>query len=44
MQKSNLIKRLYRITKDHDKLIKKNKKKFGSESAVIRNRIETLKD
>ena len=28
MQKSNLIKRLYRITKDHDKLVKKNKKKF----------------
>ena len=39
---TKLIKRTYRITKDHDKKVKKNKKKFGSESSVVRNAIEKL--
>jgi hypothetical protein len=42
MQKSTLIKRTYRITKDHDKLVKKTAKK-KSESEVVRNLIDTLK-
>lgn len=37
-----LIKRTYRITKDHDKAIKKNKKKYGSESGVVRSAVENL--
>ena len=38
--KKELIKRTYRITKEHDKKVKKQKKK--SESEVIRNLIDTL--
>jgi hypothetical protein len=36
MKTSQLIKRTYRITKEDDKLVKKNIKKFGGESAYIR--------
>jgi len=39
--KKQLIKRTYRITKDHDKKVKKQAKK-KSESEVIRNLIDTL--
>ena len=40
MKTSNLIKRTYRITKEQDKAVKKNKKKFGGESEYIRQLIE----
>lgn len=39
MKKQQLIKRTYRITKDHDKTVKKNKKIFGGESEYIRTLI-----
>ena len=39
MKTSNLIKRTYRITKEQDKAVKKNVKKFGSESEYIRRLI-----
>lgn len=38
---TNLIKRTYRITKEHDKVVKKHAKKI-SESEVIRQSIELL--
>ena len=41
MTKQTLIKRTYRITKDHDKKVKKQAKK-KSESEVVRNLIDTL--
>lgn len=37
-----LIKRTYRITEDHDKLVKKHSKKIGSESEVIRQAIDKI--
>lgn len=37
-----LIKRTYRITKEHDKKVKKIKKKYGSESNVVRKAIEEI--
>lgn len=42
MRTSKYIKRTYRISPDHDKKVKKNKKRFGSESSVIRNSIDKL--
>ncbi len=39
---TKLIKRTYRITKEHDKIVKKNAKKYGSESSVIRGAIEMV--
>ena len=42
--KTPLIKRTYRISKDHDKIVKKHAKKTKvSESEVIRTIIESLK-
>lgn len=38
--KQKLIKRTYRITTDNEKVVKKNKKKFGSESEFIRDLIK----
>lgn len=40
--KSQLIKRTYRINKEHDKLVKKHSKNHGSESSVIRHLIGEL--
>ncbi len=36
-----LITRLYRISEEDDKLVKKNKKEYGGESACIRALIRT---
>ena len=38
-KKEILVKRTYRITKVEDQLVKRNKKKFGSESKYIRKLI-----
>jgi hypothetical protein len=38
-KKPKLIKRTYRISTEDDKLVKKNKKRFGGESAFIRSAI-----
>lgn len=40
--KEKLIKRTYRITKEHDKKVKKYSRVFGSESEVVRQRLDTL--
>jgi len=39
-----LIKRTYRVSETHDKIVKKNKKKYGSESGVIRAGIEKINE
>lgn len=41
MKKSQLIKRTYRISKKHDKIIKKHAKKV-SESEVVRRAIDSI--
>ena len=38
-----LIKRTYRISEDHDKVVKKGKRKHGSESGFIRQAIENMR-
>lgn len=40
MKKENLIQRLYRISKEADKQVKKKAKKHKGESAYIRHLIE----
>ena len=35
-KKEKLVPRMYRITKEQDKLVKKNAKKYGGEGAYIR--------
>lgn len=40
MLKLKFIKRTYRITTNQEKLVKKNKKKYGSSSEFIRQAIE----
>jgi len=39
MKKENLIQRLYRISKEADKQVKKKAKKYNGESAYIRHLI-----
>lgn len=40
MKKEEFIKRIYRITPKQDRIVKRNAKKFGGESAYIRTLIE----
>lgn len=41
MAKKNIfIKRIYRITPKQDRIVKRNAKKFGGESAYVRRLIE----